>query len=79
MCVSFIFAARVFVRKKFDRFLFWIFLGNGIFCSVVFTDLLFPSPWPIVIADLVIEGVLLAIAPFALAVYFRRKGKGTES
>jgi len=79
MCVSFIFAARVFGRKKFDRFLFWIFLGNGIFGSMVFTDLLFPLPWPIVIADLVIEGVLLSIAPFALAVYFRRKWKGAES
>ena len=73
MCVSFIFASRVFGKGKFDRLLFWVFLGNGVFGSVVFTDLIYPLPWPVVISDLVIEGVLLAVAPFMLAAYFRQK------
>jgi uncharacterized membrane protein YciS (DUF1049 family) len=73
MCVSFIFVSRVFGKGKFERLLFWVFLGNGIFGSLVFTDLIYPLPSVVVISDLVIEGILLAIAPFMLAAYFRQK------
>ena len=73
MCVSFIFAAGVFGKSRLDRWLFWTFLGNGICGSVVFTDLIAPLPQTIVMIDLVIEGLLLAVAPFLMAAFFRRK------
>jgi hypothetical protein len=73
MCVSFIFAAMVFGKGKLDRWLFWIFLGNGICGSVVFTDPIAPLPNTIVMIDLVIEGLLLAVAPFLMAAFFRRR------
>jgi len=73
MCVSFLFASLVFERHGLGRWLFLIFLGNAICGSVVFTDLIAPLPHSVVMVDLVIEGVLLAAAPFLMAVYFHRR------
>ena len=73
MCVSFIFAARVFGKGGLDRWLFWTFLGNGVCGSAVFTDLIAPLPHIVVMIDLVLEGILLAAAPFLMAVLFRKK------
>ena len=76
MCASFIFAAKTFGKTPLEKWLFWTFLGNGIFGSVVFTDLIAPLPKPIVMIDLVVEGVLLLAAPFLMAALFRKRKNG---
>lgn len=72
MCVSFLFAAQIFVEEKLHRWVHWMFVGTGITGLVVFIDPLFRLPIPFLMVDGIAGGIFLTLAPVLLAVVFRR-------
>lgn len=71
-CFSLLFAARIFEKNDFQKWVRWTFIGAGVTGLVVFIDPLYRLPFGLLVIDGIAGAIFLTLAPALLALLWKR-------